>query len=271
MDSSREKELVRYGDLPEVVIPHLPEAYSYVNEGRRVEPGESPPKFLAIDSAEKEVDYPNSPEVVSGHESTAAGTEGDHVSPTHAEQSLSGDGKRKHNKERRCGYSMKTFWVILALVFMGAAIGGGVGGSMAASRDADNQPLGADAPSSTTTRTLVPTVSATSVSTPPPTPTVFLNNNTEDFAFQAFDDRDYEGRATGLFKAQGHFALEFNVSSYVWQPNGTRCCVTMCRESTWAGWWCQPKPGGLAQKQQPAFLGILLVQNLVPDTWRTSK
>ncbi|RYO99993.1 hypothetical protein DL766_000346 [Monosporascus sp. MC13-8B] len=238
MDSSREKLPVTYDDLPEVVIPHS-EAQAYVDEGRRVEPGESPPKFLAIDPAQKEVVYPNSPEVVSGHDFTAAGAEGDHVSPTSAEQSLSSDGQRKQTQGRICGCSTKTFWVILVLVLiaMGAAIGGGVGGGMAASRDADNQPLGADASSSTTT----PTVATTSSSSPPPTPTVFLNNNTQDFAFQAFDESGYGGRATGLFKAQGHFDLDFNASSYVWQPNGTHCCVTMCRQFTWVGWWCQPR------------------------------
>ncbi|RYP72011.1 hypothetical protein DL771_004480 [Monosporascus sp. 5C6A] len=242
MDSSREKQTVTYDDLPEVVVSHLPEAYAYVNEGRRVEPGESPPKFLAIDQAQKEVAYPNSPEVISGHGFTAAGAEGDHVSPTNAEQSLSSDGKRKHTQETICGCSTKTFWVILvlALIIMGAAVGGGVGGGMAASRDAGNQPLGVDASSSTTTPTPAPTVSATSSSSPPPTPT-FLNNYTQDFAYQAWDEREYGGRATGLFKTQGHFALDFNASSYVWQPNGTHCCVTMCRQFTWCGWWCQPR------------------------------
>ncbi|RYP76018.1 hypothetical protein DL770_007296 [Monosporascus sp. CRB-9-2] len=241
MDSSREKVLVTHSDLPEVVIPQLPEPHAYVGKGRRVEPGESAPKFLAIDSAQKEVAYPNSPEVVLGHDFSAAGEEGNHISPTNAEQSLGRDGKRKHTEGRRCGCSTKIFWAVLILVFIGAAIGGGVGGSMATSRDADDQPLGADAFSSTTTPTPAPTVSATSSPSPPPTPTVFLNNHTQDFAFQAFDEMDYQGSATGLFKAQGHFFLDFNASSYVWQPNGTLCCVTMCRRSTWTGWWCQQR------------------------------
>ncbi|RYP03924.1 hypothetical protein DL765_010358 [Monosporascus sp. GIB2] len=156
MGSSREKLPVTYDDLPEVVIPHS-EAQAYVDEGRRVEPGESPPKFLATDPAQKEVAYPTSPEVAYptspevawGHDFTAAGAEGDHISPTTVEQSLGSDGQRKQTQGRICNCSTKTLWAMLVLVLitMGAAIGGGVGGSRAASRGANNQPLGADAPS----------------------------------------------------------------------------------------------------------------------------
>lgn len=80
-----------------------------------------------------------------------------------------------------------------------------------------------------------------SASSPPTTATDFLNNRTQDFEFQAFEVPNYEGRATDIFQAQGHFALEFNASSYVWQPNGTRCCVTFCQRAAWVGWWCQPR------------------------------
>jgi len=102
--------------------------------------------------------------------------------------------------------------------------------------------------SSTASSSLIPkSTSSTTSSSLTPKPT-FLNNQTQDFAFQPFEKHDYKGQAIQPIKTQGPFHLSFNSSSYVWQPNGTNCCVTFCEGFTWEGWWCtqrfQPNASG---------------------------
>ena len=79
----------------------------------------------------------------------------------------------------------------------------------------------------------------TSTSTAPDSTT--SSSDSEDFTFRGFEGTRYEGRASDLLRGQGSFGLGFNASSYVWEPSGTPCCATLCRRSTWVGWWCQSR------------------------------
>lgn len=67
-------------------------------------------------------------------------SEGDHNGDAQRNNSNNTDGSdsgeaAKERRKRTCGLSPRTFWVLLAILFLivvGAAVGGGVGGSMAA-------------------------------------------------------------------------------------------------------------------------------------------
>ncbi|KAI3318468.1 hypothetical protein HD806DRAFT_540083 [Xylariaceae sp. AK1471] len=202
MDSTHAKYPVSYDEFPEVVE----------------NPREANHKILLFDPVYKEA--------VPGTPATAA-------VPSEDERNAEGSQLRTI-----CGFAPRKFWVILILVAtaVAAAVGGGVGGGIAASRSQHNESSAESSSGITSTLTDQPS-SSTPTSSLRPEPT-FLNNQTQDFAFQPFERRDYKGQVTGPIKIQGPFDLNFNSSSYVWQPNGTHCCVTMCRQSKWVGWWC---------------------------------
>lgn len=85
-----------------------------------------------------------------------------------------------------------------------------------------------------TTTSPSPTVTANTTSTSSaPTPTIsFLNNQTDSsqkFAFQGFENHNYTGKATQIYTTEGFFDFAFNITSYVWKPLKSECCVTFCQ------------------------------------------
>ena len=210
---------------------------AYIDAGGRMESGEAP-KFVDFDQTGKEVahhGFDNAPQLVKGEEDR--------------------EGEEARPGATVCGLRPKWFWtvVILAIVVIGAAVGGGVGGGIAASRKDDAEPAASpryvvvyrshlrsqDILTLTRAHSVSPTTSesasaASASATGSPT-------SDADFTFQWFEAARYQGEASDLLRQAGRVELGFNASSYVWEPNGTPCCVTLCQQSVWVGWWCQAR------------------------------
>jgi len=120
-------------------------------------------------------------------------------------------------QRRICGLRRRVFFIIITvatLVVLGAAIGGGIGGTRSAS-----QP------------------------TTLPVPQRFLNNGTapQGLAFQAFSEPSYMGNATVIIQEEGFHDIGAR-RSYVWLPDDTKCCLTFCANMTTStGWWCDAR------------------------------
>lgn len=115
-------------DLPEVVPNCYPESYAYIRP--RNEPGEIPGKCLAYDQTQKEVKLEDIVSPLSKKDtfskplpSTPGGSEKDeeNVLPQKPTATI-------------CGLPRRLFWLILIMgsVVVMAAVGGGVGGALAA-------------------------------------------------------------------------------------------------------------------------------------------
>lgn len=59
------------------------------------------------------------------------------------------------------------------------------------------------------------------------------------FGFQAYSDTAYTGTKSEVFDDPGLFHLGFMAHSYVWQPDQSGCCATICRNLTIKGWRCK--------------------------------
>ncbi len=112
-----EKIPVKYDDAPEVATSSLPEPVSHFDESRQ--------KIIDIDPTQKEAVF--SPE---------------HAIPAGQDK----EGGKETQPCSICGLSKKMFSGIflLAVIIIGAAIGGGVGGSIAASRKSYDEAPAAD-------------------------------------------------------------------------------------------------------------------------------
>lgn len=90
-----------------------------------------------------------------------------------------------------------------------------------------------------------PAITSASSTSSAPAPTItFLNNQTDHVgqAFQGFSEYKYEGNATEIVREEGFHDLPFKILSYVWEPNGTKYCITYCyNETKSAGWGCDPR------------------------------
>ncbi|KAJ4288774.1 hypothetical protein N0V88_007310 [Collariella sp. IMI 366227] len=161
-------------------------------------------------------------------------------------------GSEPVQEKRILGMRKKIFIIvaaILAVVVIAAAVGGGVGGSMASKKGSDNEAQPAETAPTTSTipTTTLSTTSQTTTSTAP-TPTItFLNNQTDPsifqrVAFQGFSGPDYSGKATPIYFEEGHVDFSFNVTSYIWLPNGPDCCVSFCQSKVKAdGYLCDAR------------------------------
>ncbi|KAL2158781.1 hypothetical protein VTH06DRAFT_3973 [Thermothelomyces fergusii] len=138
-------------------------------------------------------------------------------------------GSEPVQERRICGLRRRTFGiliVVLGVIVLAAAIGGGVGGAMASRSERKH-----GSPSETPTQTAT-------VSSAPPSPT-FLNNQSdpsafEHFQFQGFSKADFDGEFSDPIKEEGFYDFSFNITSYVWETKKTDCCVTFCRDAnTW--------------------------------------
>ena len=194
----------------------LPQA-AYIDGGRQ-EGSEEAPKFLVVDQTHKEVA---------------------HHGFNNAPQLVKSDEDREQEEAQRhatvCGLRRRWFWTVLAIaiIVIGAAVGGGVGGSIAASRKGSNGETGpAESLSSIlvsnislTLATHVRRPSATSSSNAADTSTTATPAvEAEDFAFQGFEEPRYEGRATDMLRGTG--AVEISCSGNESEDKSRAICVT---------------------------------------------
>ncbi|KAI1848894.1 hypothetical protein JX266_005322 [Neoarthrinium moseri] len=245
-------------DLPEVVPQNYPIAHAYIRP--RIEPGEPAPKYLAYDQTDKEA--VDRADIVSPL--TPAGLQIPD-SPVQRGQQPADDDSVPTEKPRRkiCGFAARKFWIVLllALIVIAAAIGGGVGGGIAASkaqRDRDAQQ--SNGPASTTpapTRTSGSPLTSTKTSTTPgtATPTADFNVTKYDFSFQSWEQPNFTGRASDKYDEVGAQMFGFNSTSYIWEPNGTDCCVSFCASTERGGYWCDKK----TQRQASGPFNLIII------------
>ncbi|KAH8666793.1 hypothetical protein BX600DRAFT_511692 [Xylariales sp. PMI_506] len=211
-------------DLPEVVVPNYPISHAYIRP--HPEPGEATPKYLAYDQTGLEpipiadIVSPTSP-----------------APPPPEPDKIEESEPSEKSPPTVCGFPQRSFWisVLLAFVVVAGAVGGGVGGGIAASTRAQHTTA-----TTTSSTSPTPTSSTTSASTSDTTQ-VPLSDQVQVFSFQAYADKNYGGTASDIFQSIGAFSMGFNASSYIWQPNGSGCCVTFCQVKSWVGWWCDPQ------------------------------
>ncbi|KAK4082990.1 uncharacterized protein Triagg1_1880 [Trichoderma aggressivum f. europaeum] len=232
--------------LPEVVPDSSPQAMSRLEAEykRKWLDGDAPQMVIP-----KEVDT-NKIAVMGGEEQSS-------VTPDGMSGDVEGAHKGRKGGKRICGLPRRTLWilVIVAVIVLAAAIGGGVGGGLAAKNSKGDAPPDAasttsSTPSSTSTSSTTSTkTSSTTSSSSSPTPS-FLNNQTTSgntFAFQAFSNDTFLGKATTIIDDEGGTDLGFEAHSYVWLPSVTDCCITFCTNATskgMVGWLC-------SQRKQP--------------------
>lgn len=81
--------------------------------------------------------------------------------------------------------------------------------------------------------------STTSTSSAAASETGNLNNRTETFSFQAYENTNYEGNKTQVYNIVGNYTLGFAGNSYVWKQDlESACCATFCSNGQWGGWRC---------------------------------
>ncbi|RFU75368.1 fungal specific transcription factor domain-containing [Trichoderma arundinaceum] len=232
--------------LPEVVPDTTPQALSRLEAEykRKYLDGDAPQTVIPKDMDTAKV------AVIGGEEQYV-------VTPDGAPGDVEGAPPGKRAGARICGLRRKTFWILLiiAIVVVAAAVGGGVGGGLSAKNSKEKTSSGdaegaSTTGSNTSTPTSTPKTSSTSTTTSSsPTPT-FLNNQTASgntFAFQAFSDDTFLGKATAVIDDEGGRDLGFEAHSYVWVPSLTDCCITFCTNATskgMVGWLC-------SQRKQP--------------------
>ncbi|KAB5518877.1 hypothetical protein GE09DRAFT_506088 [Coniochaeta sp. 2T2.1] len=249
--------------LPEVVTDPSPQALTSLEEQQRSHQQDQHDKYHVVyDDAPKlpgEVNYDQvHPEFLARSP----------VGSVPWETLAAGEGSaggQENNSEKAvdepsiCGVRRKVFFLLLiaALVVVGAAIGGGVGGGVAAARSREGSGSAASSststsstastPPSTETSSTTTTSSSTSTTSTTPSPSpepTFLNNQTGPlgFGFQGFSGINYTGNVTDIYRDEGFFDFGWDVSSYVWLPNGTSCCVTFCEDHHNAtGYRCQAR------------------------------
>ncbi|ERF73940.1 hypothetical protein EPUS_05363 [Endocarpon pusillum Z07020] len=166
--------------------------------------------------------------------------------------------------QRICGLRRRTFWILVILssvVIVGAAVGGGVGGTMAR-RYADQirTPSLITTPgiiitnTSSSTTSSIPTSSVQSSNTSiPPTPLASSSTNPRmEFSMQIWEEPAFGGRSQ-IFYAPGSYQTAFLARSYMWRPGQFDldtmqvCSMAYCFGSNQLGW------RGSTETEQPGF------------------
>ncbi|KAH6647416.1 hypothetical protein BKA67DRAFT_539283 [Truncatella angustata] len=248
--------------LPEVVQPSYPEAHGYIRP--RNEPGEKAAKILAYDLVGKEVKHDTASPLTS---------DGAHLIYQQTVQSMPKEPPSEKIVSETSKHLFRgcTPWrlLVLAVIVILAAVGGGVGGGIAASIQHSTSTAkyvakfpssAAPALTSSSPSTLATVLSTTSSSPAVSQTPTNLKNQTREFSFQAYERPNYEGGATNIYRTIGSQTLDFNCTSYIWQPNETTCCVTFCANHKWGGWWCQPR------QQLVGIQPLTLAQTLTSST-----
>ncbi|KEF59082.1 uncharacterized protein A1O9_03925 [Exophiala aquamarina CBS 119918] len=252
---------VPHGDecFPEVVIDTSPQVIPNLEADYKVNHlEEREPKYHAIYDDELKEVVPVEHEVQEQYPQTAINFERSVLwESAPGREQASGAEERPAREGKVWGLTRKRIFIVLAafLVIIAAAVGGGVGGRMASSKSNSPAPITTRSESSSSPSTSTPPTSITSqaftssasTTTSVSSTATFLNNQTakvNTFAFQGFSETGYLGNATAVVGDEGGTNFTFNISSYVWLPNTTSCCLSFCENATkegLIGWWCDPR------------------------------
>ncbi|KKY13686.1 hypothetical protein UCDDS831_g08797 [Diplodia seriata] len=140
----------------------------------------------------------------------------------------------KHRKRiLGCASTHIALITLLAFLLIGAAIGGGVGGHLAARNK----------PTATITATVIarpnPTGTTATASNTPSNTTATATTTTPSspFHFTLYASPSFVGAAQNV-TAAANVTLPWRAHSYVWDQQGSGCCALFCREGRDVGYRC---------------------------------
>ncbi|KAK4245109.1 hypothetical protein C7999DRAFT_16653 [Corynascus novoguineensis] len=137
-------------------------------------------------------------------------------------------GTEPEREKRICGLRRRVFGIVvlvLGIIILAAAIGGGVGGAMASRNRSESDSSTSGTPTQSSTTSASPTSSFN------PDPTLF-----QHFEFRAWSEPNFKGEASEVYREEGFYDLPFNLTSWVWATHKTDCCVSFCLdENTYGG------------------------------------
>ncbi|KAK4108820.1 hypothetical protein N656DRAFT_376217 [Canariomyces notabilis] len=166
----------------------------------------------------------------------------------------------KQEEPRICGIRRRIF-IILCVVVVLIIVAVGVGAGIGASRARGGEESESDAAATSTTTSIAPAETVE-----------FLNNQSIGLgqAFQGWEGFNFTGRNTPILREEGFHDLEIPIVSYIWTPNGTDYCITMCYNKTHrAGWRCRPRRQREAENQ--GFKRIYIWTNIAANDGASSR
>ncbi|KAL2144242.1 hypothetical protein VTI28DRAFT_9453 [Corynascus sepedonium] len=148
-------------------------------------------------------------------------------------------GTEPEREKRICGLRRRVFGIVvlvLGIIILAAAIGGGVGGAMASRNESEPDSSTSGTPTQSSTTSASPTSSSFN-----PDPTLF-----QYFEFRAWSEPNFQGEASEVYREEGFYDLPFNLTSWLWATDKTDCCVSFCLdEDTYGGGYrCDSKRQG---------------------------
>lgn len=255
--------------LPEVVPATNPEFISPTEawmHGDQLE--ERDPKyFVAYDDAPMQVKPDDAPKILTDDGMGTGNTPvmsalsptdtipWEHGSPMdnlHAGDAAFSPVEEKEPDEKRiCGLRKKIFFLGLGvlIIIVAASVGGGVGGGLAAASARERNAAGPNPTPTNAGAGSDPGTGTGSSTSSAPSPTITdLQNTTAkiQYKFQAWEDKLYQGRSTGIMITSGYYDLNISAISYMWVPEKLQpmpdCCITFCTNRTeHGGYWCDEK------------------------------
>jgi hypothetical protein len=196
-----------------------------------------------------------------------------HSFPPGADDQKTYVGSEPETERRICGLRRRLFGiiaVIIGIIVVAAAVGGGVGSAMAARQTDEAAPAETASASGSTdsaasATSSAPSSSATGDLSDQTDPSVF-----EMFQFQAWSEPNYKGETTPIFKEHGFYDLDIDAVSYYWVHDKSDCCVTFCRDhEVSTGYQCDPKRQPVTEGRKPFRRVYLWCGNRLNETLHT--